>query len=93
MFHISLFIVLKLFRNMDRCPLKGCENTGSHSSTVSFKMESIYTFCKFSQQRWDFSNSHYGTAADGVPDHGHLPCSSGGGDIAIGLLVEAASRA
>lgn len=51
------------------------------------------TFCKFSQQRGDFKNGHYGAAADGVPDHGHLPCSSGGGDITIGLLVEAASRA
>jgi hypothetical protein len=52
-----------------------------------------YTFYKFSQQRGYFKNSHYGAAADGVPDHGHLPCSSGGGDITIGLLVEAASRA
>jgi hypothetical protein len=52
-----------------------------------------YTFCNFSQQRGDFKNSHYGAAAHGVPDHGHLPCSSGGDDITIGLLVEAAGRA
>lgn len=52
-----------------------------------------YTLFKFSQQRGDFKNNHYGAAADGVPGHGHLPCSSGGGDITIGLLVEAASRA
>lgn len=76
---------------MDHCPLKGCGNTESHSSTVSFKFS--YTFCKFSQQTETFSNSHYGAAADSVPDHGHLPCSSGGGDITIRLLVEAASRA
>jgi hypothetical protein len=51
-----------------------------------------YTFFKFSQQRGSFRNGHYGSASDGVPDHGHIPCSSGGSDITIGFLVEAAGR-
>lgn len=52
-----------------------------------------YIFCNFSQQRSHPQNCDHGAAFGGIPDHGHIPCSSSGGDITIGLLVETAGRA